>query len=273
MRSWLEKNNWLQGCFVDPKDIPLLSDLFPFIPEGDFYLLVASQSCDVSASSEIEDTIEFSIAKTIPTINGNYSHNKHPRRLHIKAHQKGTPITEAYFELIASEKFQLSKNDIAAIREISPYQNLALDTSTIEQYANWLAARYNRPALPTAFEKRLNEQWQKRKREKKSAQLNEHILGIYVDISSFEELETEPYDLSLLLLITFEASNDSTIKKNITELAKEYDTAMKNAGMNVIATHIKTEREISVASFKNYQRFYLDSLSYQRNTVAPVVHA
>lgn len=120
--------------------------------QEDIYLIVASQSCDVCASSSVEEYIEFSIARKITACEGNFLFNKHPRRLHISAQDNTQdPIADIYFELNANEKIKIKKESILAVKEIEPCTDIQLTTQTTQQFADWLAARYNHPALPTAF--------------------------------------------------------------------------------------------------------------------------
>lgn len=271
MRSWLEERNWLQGAFVAPNDLDFLRGVAPEIPVEDVYLIVASQSCDVCASSTVEEYIEFSIARKLDRCDGNFLYNKHPRRLHLKVFDNSShDIGELFFEVLANDKVRIKKDTIETIKKIEPYQDYQLDSQMCEQYANWLAGRYNRPALPTQFEQLLNEQWQKKKREKASEKVNEHILGIYVDINPDRELaDNEAYSIQLLFLISHEAGQNEQDKSLVRDLSEQYAAAAREAGMDVLSCEIKTEQQISVATFKNYKRFFLDSLSYKNDTLMP----
>ncbi|NOL48599.1 hypothetical protein [Pelistega europaea] len=275
MRSWLEEHNWRQGSFVKREDLARLRLLLPeyFGEDSNILLIVASQSCDVCASPDTEKFIEFIIARQIDTLNGNLMYNKHPRYLHIKAlNNEGENVENIYLELRAHEKIKLSKDAIyQMIQAIAPDIDMALDAKTCQQFADWLAARYNRPALPTVFENRFNQQWQKRKREKDTEKLNEDILGIYVDIYPDKELEdNESYQVQLLFLISDFAEQDESLKKEIRELMKKYENTLLDAGCVVLASQMATEQKISVATFRNYRRFYLDSMSYKNETLQPL---
>lgn len=268
MRSWLEENGWMQGDFVSPTDIPILQKIVPdLISENDnVYLIVASQSCDVCASSEIEPYIEFSIARKLERIDGNFMFNKNPRRLHLEADYSQSDGDETLFlELLIYEKISIPKDAIESINKIEPCKELKLSTQTLQQYVNWLASRYNRPALPTAFERMFNQQWNKSKREKDSEKCSEYIWGIYVDITPDREIrEDEFYTVQLLFLISPEIEGDESIMSSIKELAQKYIDNLKAANITVIGgTLIKTEKSVSLATFSKFKRFNLDSLSYK----------
>lgn len=273
MRSWLEENNWLQGSFVSPDDVAVLRSVSDEIPDG-CYLIVASQSCDVCAASATEEYIEFSIAWKLESVDGNFLFNKHPRCLHMKVIDNSKDeIGELYFELRANDKIRIKKEDIENAKKIQPFTDLRLNEQTVEQYTNWLAGRYNRPALPTDFERLLNEQWQKRKREKTTEKVNDYLLGIYVDVSPDRDIcDDESYLVTLLFLITAETEKNAEIMQQVHNLSEQYIEAMEKAAMKILSTHIKTETQVSIATFKNYKRLFLDSLSYKNNTPIPIVN-
>lgn len=272
MRSWLEENGWMQGNFISPDDVVLLqSKIHNFKKDDDVYFIVASQSCDICASSETEPYIEFSIARRLENTDGNFMFNKNPRRLHLTATRCGDKISKLSLELLIHEKFSILKSDIEKIKKIKPCENIELTQETIQQYANWLASRYNRPALPTKFEQLFNQQWKKSKREKASEKYSEHILGIYVDIYPDRDItENEVYQVQLLFLISPEIENDDNVMSEINKLANEYVNNLEEAGMTIVDMIIATKKKISLATFSKYKRFNLDSLSYKhKNDIAP----
>ncbi|MFP4733217.1 hypothetical protein [Pasteurella multocida] len=269
-RSWLEEKGWGQGNFIAPDDVNTLRSKFPDLirVEDDVYLIVASQSCDVCARIEHEPYIEFSFAKKIDKPNGNYMHNKNPRRLHITAnHFVDGIVNDLHLELFANDKISIKKDDISSIKLIEPDVTLKLSNTAIQQYANWLAARYNRAALPTTFEFLFNEQWKKSKREKDSEKYSEYILGIYVDINPDKEIiDGEKYSVQLLFLISPTAEHKENVMQSIKELANKYSDNLKAANMDVVGdVLIKTKNQVSLATFANFKRFNLDSLSYKND--------
>lgn len=268
MRSWLEEKGWLQGKFVKLSDVKILKCFFIDIPQDEeVYLIVASQSCDVCAFVDKEPFIEFSIARKIDKIDGSFSFNKHPRKLHLEVFDDSKSTSDIIvLELIAHEKIKLNKEEIKdKLEEIEPCQCIQLSQKSKEQYIDWLASRYKRPALPTEFERRFNEQWSRSKRDKSVEKVNEFLLGIYVDIIPDEEIEiNSKYQVQLLFLIVADISDDNKIL--VEQLSKQYQTCLEEANMTVISNNIKTEKQVSVATFRNYKRFYLDYLSYKHNT-------
>lgn len=271
-RSWLEENNWLQGSFVSCEDLELLRRMSDDIPEGEIYLITASQSCDACASEDKEEFIEFSIARAIEKVDGNYLYNKNPRRLHLKAeiNDADEEFKTLCLELLAQEKIRLKKKDIEEIKKIRPCRNITLRDTTISQYANWLAARYNRPALPSAFEKRFNDAWNRGNRDKKMDRVSESVIGVYVDIFPDKELnDTQNYDIDLLFLITEKVKEDSDFFQEIKALAEVYKQALTDANCNLGGVIIKTKQEVSIATLESYKRLIYDNLSYKNDQPLP----
>lgn len=274
MRSWLEEKGWLQGDFVEPNDVLALKKHFTDIPQDEeIYLIVASQSCDVCAYIENEPFIEFSVARKVEKTDGNFEFNKNPRKLHLKVNDNShtDAIHSISLELISHEKIKLRKEDIQKeYKEIEPCKYLKLSQNTIQQYVGWLASRYNRPALPTEFERRFNNQWNKSKRDKIVEKSNNFLLGVYVDIAPDKEIDTnETYRVSLLFLTTPRISDED--KNAIEELARKYQECLEAVNITVVGNEIKSETQVSIATFKAYRRFYLDYLSYKHNTETPVL--
>lgn len=270
-RSWLEENNWLQGSFISSKDIELLRTEFAVIPEGDIYLVTASQSCDACADVEKEEFIEFSVARPIDEVKGNCEHNKNPRCLHLTTDDNGSneEFSSVNLEFLAHEKIRLKKTDIEAIKRIKPCEDITLRDTTVTQYSNWLAARYNRPALPSAFERRFNEKWGKSQR-KKINKVSGNILGIYVDIQPNEEIpDNDPYFIDLLFLITTQANEDPNLYEDIVNLSTLYRGIMTDVGFKVGDIDIATKSDVSLAFLESYKRLILDSLSYKNDEPLP----
>lgn len=265
----MEEGGWLQGSLVAVEHTQIMIDNFDAL-HGDIHLVVASQSCDVANSGE--EDIEFSIAKKVENVNGSFAFNKHPRILHIPAYSKdehGT-ASEIYLELRANEKVSIPKKELLALNIDKPCKLITLKDDIIDSYVDWLVARYKRPALPSEFDRRVDQAWAKKKREKAFLKSSEYIKGIYVEISPFKEIkEDDIYSVNLLVLITDEAKADASILKGIRVLIESYIATLKTVRINTISHKIDVESRISLASFNLYKRVNLDSLSYKNNHPLP----
>jgi hypothetical protein len=265
----MEDGGWLQGSMVSANHTQIMTSHFDALP-GDILLVVASQSCDVANNSE--EDIEFSIARKIENIDGNYAFNKHPRILHIPAYIKNEDgiVSEIYLELRANEKVCIPKKKLLELNIDEPCKLMTLKNEIIDNYVDWLAARYKRPALPSEFDRRVDQAWGKKKRERDFLKSSEHIKGIYIEISPSEEIkENEAYSVNLLVLITDEAKESTGVFDDIETLIKSYIDKMKTVRINTITHIIDIESRVSLASFNRYKRVNLDSLSYKNNHPLP----
>lgn len=262
-RSELEALGWRQGCFLKSETtLSVFSQIeCIFTLQGNEYLIVASQSCDVATNQD--RFIELSIARPMPhgKFQKAYSHNRHPRILHSKAITANDDM-EIDLCLLAHEKISIDK--VLLIGQ-KPDNSIVFSQQSLREYVDWLAARYKRPALPTTFDKLIQQADKRNKRKKIAKQANDYLLGIYVQIFPNKDIkENEQYDVSLLGMV---AAEEDIFQA--TQTLQRYAELMQNAGMNVASLKIFTESQISVATFRQYQRINFDYLSYEADTPLP----
>lgn len=262
-RSELEVLGWRQGCFLKSETaLSIFSQSeCVFTLQGNEYLIVASQSCDVATNQE--QVIELSIAHPLPhgKFQKAYSHNRHPRILHSKASAASDDMA-INLCLLAHEKISIDK--VLLIGQ-KPDNSIVFSQQSHREYVDWLAARYKRPALPTTFDKLIQQADKKSKRKKIAKQANDYLLGIYVQISPDREIsDNEQYAVNLLGMTAAEKDFFQA-----TQTLQRYAELMQNAGMNVADLKILTESQISVATFRQYQRINFDYLSYEADTPPP----
>lgn len=268
-RSWMEAEGWLQGSLVSLEHTKIMTAHFDVLRE-DILLVVASQSCDIANCDEKD--IEFSIAERIDKLDGNLAFNKNPRILHIPAYIKehDATVSEIYLKLVASEKVCISKEELLSLNVHKPCKSMSLKKDILNNYVDWLAARYKRPALPSEFDRRVDQAWERKKREKAFVKLSEYIKGIYVEISPFGEIEEDDeYSINLLVLIVDEAKGDEAIFRGIKSLINDYINAMKTVKINTTTSKIEIESLVSLGSFNRYKRVNFDRLSYRNNHPLP----
>lgn len=266
MRYWMEEHGWLQGSIVKQEDVvqllSLTGDQGLVAAAANIALIVASGSCDVANCSD--PIIEFSIARYIDCIDGNYSSNKNPRKLNCSLESSmSTPFCVA---LDAWEKISILKDQITP--GISPDAGIKLSQNELFYYVEWLAGRYKRPAFPTEFDKRIDREWNKGKRRKAASKISEKVLGIYAKIYPDAEIkEDEKYIVDLLVLVVQDISSDEL--KDVNEHIGKYKEVLEAANMNVGDPKVLSESQVSIATFKQYKRFNLDELSYKLNHPLP----
>ena len=250
-----------------PEDIKDLLEAANTPHEEDIVLLVASQSCDIANNNVASDPyIELSSAKIIPKINGNLAHNKNPRTLHTALTCRTNDeeiFSEEFIKLKAFEKILLPKEILAGRL---PSTDKLLEDKQLKSYVAWLAARYSRPALPTAFNDQLKAADPKGKLRDKVKKGNEQLTGIYVEIIPDAEIsESESYRVNLLGLLPagFNSNQDKA-----DSAINAYADVLRSAGMDVTPA-VQTEDNISVAVIGRFKRFYYDDLSFKEEAPLP----
>src|SRR5208337_1509515 len=151
---------WRQGSVI-PSDIAVMLLLFGEEEASTKAAVVISHDCDLAQASEVEPWIEVIVGTRIAQANGNYTHAKTARRLHLYFEEGGK---ETIVDLQAGGKTQVKKERLT---EHSPDENFRLDGKQNAILQTWLAARYRRAAFPDEFERRL-----------KAARLHEAIAKI-----------------------------------------------------------------------------------------------
>lgn len=263
----LEEAGWRQGSVVNPLDLQHLLDSIGIPYEVDLVLLLASQSCDIANNNvESDPYIELSVARRIEGAKGHLTHNKNPRILHTYITcrmSNGEVSTEENLELKAFEKIAIPKEKLVGLL---PDLDSLLEDRQLQSYVAWLAARYSRPALPTAFNNRIRVADPKGKLRDKAKKSNAHLVGIYVEILPDAEIkDDESYSVNLLGLLPAGFVGDSNKAENA---INAYAEILRNAGMEVVSA-IHTEDHISLASIKRFKRFYYDDLSLKEGTPLP----
>lgn len=263
----LESSGWRQGSVVRKSDIPDLLDFVGMNLASDIYLIVANQSCDiVNNNIALDPSVELLVGRPIPKKDGNLTFNKNPRQLHteLKIFTGDLDLFSLeYIEIKIAERVHVPKEYLATL---SPDCSTRLEADQLECCVNWLATRYNRPALPTVFNDRISSADPGGKLRKKAKGLNDKLSGIYVEIVPFRELQYgENYSVNLLGLVA--AGNEAHIKQAEDSLAN-IASILKAAQMEV-KTVVRGEAEISLAHIKRFKRFYFDDLSFKDDTDLP----
>src|SRR5215469_2998547 len=150
MTGWSRKTPWKQGQVLPDEAVAELGLRSANSPEKTL-VVVISHDCDLAASPEKEPNVEVIIGQEIESLNGNFTHAKTARVLHLsffaESGRRGV-------ELRAARKTVIAKSDLVAFQ---PRRDLSLDPQGHSILQRWLAARYRRAAFPDAFERRLNE--------------------------------------------------------------------------------------------------------------------
>ncbi len=100
MTDWNSATPWRQGHVLTKQTIADLDLHDEQIPENEL-VVVISHDCDIANSSEDEPNIEVIVGNKVSAANGNFTHAKNPRKLHISFENGEQPCI---VELLAIEK-------------------------------------------------------------------------------------------------------------------------------------------------------------------------
>jgi hypothetical protein len=150
MVAWDRRTPWRQGHALKNETAVTLG-LVREDEASSAVAIVVSHDCDLTQSPEVEPSIEIIVGRRVAAADGNFSHAKNPRRLHLPCRENGATI---YLDLRARDKRGIPKDDLAAY---SPNPNITLTPENRSVRQRWLAARYRRAAFPEEFERRLSE--------------------------------------------------------------------------------------------------------------------
>ena len=264
----MEKLGWLQGSLVKQEDVlellNIIGDKKLITESHNIALIVASGSCDVANLSD--PVVEFSIARYIDMVNGNFNFNKNPRKLHCDL--ESSRVLNYSIELNAHEKVAILKDLIP--QGILPDPSMKFSQNELSYYVEWLAARYKRPAFPSEFDSRIDIVWKKEKRRKAAAKVSEKLIGIYANVFPDAEIPSDKYyHVDLLAIVVPNLDPEGDDSKAIQKHMDQYKEILKKANMKVGDVRTLTEKDISVSRFKQYKRFNFDDLSYKSNHPLP----
>jgi hypothetical protein len=161
------------------------------LPGGDdsAFAMVITHDCDCVADPERERYVEIILGSQVERLDGNNTHGKNPRKLHLELSQCGKLV-----ELVISPKATVEKR---ALLSHDPDSTWALSREEKRILGRWLAARYNRAAFPNELVERLRVvEDDFRKAARNHA---DKVIGIFLDFEPDGEIldKDEPCAVSI----------------------------------------------------------------------------
>ena len=138
------------------------------------------------------------------------------------------------------------------LTEVAPIADIVFDKKTQKMIIELLKARYERTALPDAFNMRFPF-----KKVKELLKDHSHdTYAFFIDVQPEEELGGgEEYHIRLIMLvIKREDAHDELLESIVVEI---------NDGINVVEYRVKTMDEMSVGEYFEFKELWLVELSYQ----------
>lgn len=277
MAEWDRRTPWRQGHVLTAETVAavqLLSDADPAHP----LVIVVSHDCDLAQDPSSEPVVEVIIGRRIDNADGNFTHGKNPRRLHVPAVDAGAAIC---IELLATARRSIPKKDLGGHL---PSATVLIDPTGKNTLQHWLAARYRRSAFPDAFDSYLVETGVARRLAKILEPLGSHIVAVFFDVDEGVEREHEnaddPFTLSIDLLYSTHTNLAAaeaaarTAAEAITAAFRDrcFDkTANKWRAIELLACTPISDEALTYAMSLRLKRWNADHISLRAEPAQPMV--
>jgi hypothetical protein len=205
MARWERTTPWRQGSLLSAESVAALRLNDGCAPD-EVVVVVISHDCDLAQPVESEPVVEVIVGRFVAgRIDGNFSHCKNPRRLHV-ACTGGRH--SCVLSLDAGSKRRLAKepaNDEPGLADHVPCELHRLAARERRLMQRWLAARYLRTAFPDEFDRRLGKCTGVAERLGKAFKdTGKFVVAVFFDVDAGEELvcegEDDPYEVHVTLL-------------------------------------------------------------------------
>ena len=175
MTNWDRLTPWRQGHFLSDHSVSCLHAILRI--EGDDYVaIVVSHDCDLTQTPSVEPYLEVIVGKRMTAPNGNYTHGKNPRRLHLPAQGVDGPL---WIDLNATKRCMVPKDMLA---NVNPSEEIEIDSKARNVLQFWLAARYRRSAFPDEFDRRLTNTGVGTRLRNILKSKGTHIVAVFFDV-------------------------------------------------------------------------------------------
>lgn len=240
-------------------------------------VVVASHDCDLVQPPEKEPVVEVIIGREIERVDGNYTHAKASRTLHIDFDGEKHYLL---VEFSATEKKFVKKKALVGYR---PDLSHSLSPESKITFQRWLASRYHRAAFPDEFEKRLQESKVAASLQKAVKPYGEHITAVLLDVDEgVENHRRGPDDVNILDMVLLHATSPDLKAAELAAIkAKEkikaafieklYDAKSglwKNVELRYI--DVVSEEALTYRQFTTMKRWRLDHLSLGAEPQSPI---
>jgi hypothetical protein len=258
----IKQRGWRQWSFVSTSDAQSALHGTPLeagSPElaKDARLLVISHSCDLVhdcyASEPVAEAYLCEPLAPDAQPDGNYTASKNPRELHVPFGSNGL---RRWYRVHSNGRVLLPRHALAGI---DPDPSLVVPESSVRVLQRWIINRVVRTAFPDAFNERTRKAQRKLERCLKKA--GTHLLGLYVNLSSWDELrDDESYEIDFVGLVDEGLAPDERegLEKALGGIAAAYE---KSDGVSVLDYRVQDEDEASMSLQRTHRLFPLDFLS------------
>ncbi len=266
MAEWNRDTPWRQGHLLGNDAVEALGLTSILEPERTL-VIIASHDCDLAQTPELEPVIEVVVGRLITEKDGNCTHGKNARKLHIEF--VGVDTFWVEFEVTAKRSI-----DKLALNAFEPRLDACLSPQNRINFQMWLASRYRRSAFPDEFERRLTRETKLAEKISKAVKPHgELIAGVFFDVDEGVEVaRCGPDDTYVLDIIILHSADPDfyAAEKAAENAARTIEQAFREKLFVPTETwrHIElrscdciSESVLTYLQFKQLKRWRLDHLS------------
>ena len=275
MPGWTRKTPWRQGHLLTDKAVTALDLLHQEYPD-DTVIIVATHDCDLAQVPDKEPQVEVVVGHRIDELDGNNTHAKSSRTLHIGFEGKKPLLAE----FTITEKFSIDKNMLVGF---DPENTARLSPSDLTTFQLWLSSRYRRSAFPDEFESRLKESGLTSKIAKAVKPHGKMITAVFFDVDEGQEVaRSGPEDVYVLDIFLLHATepdfNAAELAANIAKktLKNAFETKLfdkKSGGWRGVELRyidVISEDAMTYRQSKLLKKWRLDHISLGAEPQQPV---
>ena len=276
MAEWSRETPWRQGYALTDETVEKFALRDARAPEVTL-VVVISHDCDLAASPDKEPEVELIVGRLIEKADGNFTHAKTPRVLHIEF---ATPDGGKFVELSATRKVRVAKSDFAGHEPRREFQLGPTEQSILQR---WLGARYRRAAFPDAFEKRLNESGASTRLTKILKPAGKHICAIFFDVDDGNEVQrieaNDTYALAIVLLYASQP-NSRESEAVALQVGEQIESAFKELFFNennswrdieLLECRVMSDEALTYAQSVLLRQWRLEHLSLRKDPEDPMM--
>lgn len=189
--------------------------------------IICTYDCAViDADFEREPWLQLLIACP-ESQNDHFIECKNPRKIHFPIEINDQELN---YEVNAAGICQVERQ---LLIDLAPDNNFSLSEKTKENLNYWIAERYRQVTWPDAFNEALRPANRRIKRF--FQRYNDFLSAIYVQLNTYEELETEKYQISVLIAIR------AGLERSFLDYVKSQNTQLADSRIDVTKNHIISE--------------------------------
>lgn len=275
MAEWNRETPWRQGHLLGENAVEALGLRHATAPDQTL-IIVVTHDCDLAQAPDTEPVIEVVVGRRVENGNGNCTHAKNARKLHVEfAHD-----VAFWGEFEATAKVSIDKLKLNGFEPRADVQ-LSPDKKTTLQ--KWLSSRYRRSAFPDEFDRRLKDETLADKITKAVRPHGELISGVFFDVDEGREVKrVGPDDIYVLdvYLLHPDEPDYQTAFNAAQQAAEKIQTAFTNRLFNPTKTwqHIElrscevlSESALTYQQFKQLKQWPFDYISLAADPQQPLL--